>query len=242
MSNGIKYMKELKKSKDFDKLMVEAVQGGFAVFAWTSTGGVVEKCALKLKAYRKDYNEMELELVAGEENKLGKVITGNRILNIYIPEVSVSFSAPLKVITAEKKIKLVIPEEYTFYDRRKHERIQTKKTCYVSFELNKQLIRRPIFDFSIGGISFILPKSEKLIISKGKQFSLFVLEVNGKKIKVKAECVNSFTVDPYKHENMPYGGYKVAFRFTEISAEDRAFLMDFISTEAISQQVTKKAN
>lgn len=236
------YMKELKRSKDFDRMMVEAVQGGFTFFAWTSVGGVVEKCGMKIKAFRKDYNEIELELCTGEEEKLARVVSGNRILNFYVPEISVSFSSELKTVTAEKKVKLFIPSDYSFYDRRKHERIQPTKTCYVTFEHNKQMIRKPIYDFSIGGIAFILPKSDKLVISKGKQFTTFILEIAFKKIKVKAECVNSFTIDPFKHENLPYGGYKVAFRFTEIAKEDRAFFMDFLTTEMLAQQTQKKAN
>lgn len=235
-------MKDLKRSKDFDRLMVEAVQGGYSFFAWNSVGGVVEKCGLKIKAYRKDYNEIELEMIPGEEEKLGKVISGNRILNIYVPEISVSFSSELKTVSADKKVKLYIPSDFSFYERRKHERVQPAKTCYVSFELNKQMVRKPIYDFSLGGIAFILPKSDKMIVSKGKTFDTFVIEIAFKKIKVKAVCVNSFTIDRFKHENLPYGGYKVAFRFTEISPEDRKFLMDFVTTEMIAQQVKKKAN
>lgn len=235
-------MKEIKKSKDFDRMMVEAVQGGYSFFAWNSVGGVVEKCEFRIKAFRRDYNEIELELVPGEEEKLGKVVSGNRILNIYVPEVSVSFSSELKTVSAEKKVKLYIPSDFSFYERRKHERIQPAKTCFVSFEHNKQMIRKAVFDFSMGGIAFILPKSDKIIISKGKQFTTFIIEVQLKKIKVKAECVNSFTINPFKHENLPYGGYKVAFRFTEITPEDRKFLMEFITTEKLMQQTQKKAN
>jgi len=235
-------MKDTKRSKDFERLMVEAVQGGYAFFAWNSVAGVVEKCGLKIKAYRKDYNEIELELAPGEEEKLGKVVSGNRILNIYVPEISVSFSSELKTITSDKKVKLYIPSDFTFYERRKHERVQPAKTCYVSFELNKHMVKKAVYDFSLGGLAFILPKSDKMIISKGKEFDTFVLEIALRKIKVKAVCVNSFTIDRFKHENLPYGGYKVAFRFTEISQEDRKFLMEFITTEMLVQQAQKKAN
>ncbi len=84
-------MKEQKRSKDFDRMIIEAVQGHYSFFAWQSIGGVVEKCELKIKAYRKDYNEIELEACPGEEDRLGLVISGNRVLNIYVPESSISF-------------------------------------------------------------------------------------------------------------------------------------------------------
>ncbi|MDD4976845.1 MAG: PilZ domain-containing protein [Bacteriovorax sp.] len=235
-------MKEQKRNKSFDRMIVEAVQENMSFFAWQSIGGVVEKCELKIKAYRKDYNEIVLELCMDQEAKLARVISGNRILNIYVPELSVSFSSELKSVTEDKKVKLYPPEDYSFYERRKHERIQPLKACYVSFEHNKMMIKKSIYDFSLGGIAVILPKSDKVIITKGKIFTVFVLDIGLRKIKVKAECVNSFSIDRFKFENLPYGGFKLAFRFTEISKDDKAFLAEFLTHEMLLQLVQKKAN
>lgn len=235
-------MNEQKRSKDFDRMIIEAVQENVSFFAWQSIGGTIEKCKLKIKAYRKDYNEIELELCAGQEEKLAKVISGNRILNVYVPELSVSFSSELKSVSADKKIKLYPPSEYSFYERRKHERVQPSKTCFVSFEHNKQNIRKSIYDFSLGGIAIILPKSDKVVISKGKTYAVFTLDIGLRKMKVKAECVNSFNIDRFKFDNLPYGGFKIAFRFTDISKEDKAFLAEFVTHEMLMQQVQKKAN
>jgi c-di-GMP-binding flagellar brake protein YcgR len=231
-----------KRSKDFDRMIVEAVQGNYSFFAWQSVGGIVEKCELKIKAFRKDYNEIELELCAGEEESLARVISGNRILNVYVPEMSVSFSSELKSVSPEKKVKLFIPSDFSFYERRKHERIQPAKTCYVSFEHNKQVIKKTIFDISMGGIAVVLPKSDKVNLSK-KDFSMsLVLDVGAKKIKVKAECVSSITIDRFKFDYLPYGGFKLAFRFSEIAKADRDFLIQFITHEKLMQEVQKKAN
>lgn len=235
-------MKEQKRSKDFDRMIIEAVQENVSFFAWQSIGGVVEKCELKIKAFRKDYNEIELELCEGQEEKLAKVVSGNRVLNIYVPELSVSFSSELKTITVDKKVKLYPPADYAFYERRKHERVMPTKACYVNFEHNKQMYRKAIYDFSLGGIAIILPKSDKIIITKGKVFGVFTLEIGLRKMKVKAECINSFSIDRFKFENLPYGGYKLAFRFMEISKEDKAYLMDYVTNEMLVRQVEKKAN
>ena len=234
-------MKEQKVGKDFDRMIVEAVQGKFSFFAWQALGGVVEKCELKVKAYRKDYNEIELEVHPDHYEVLNKVISGNRILNIYVPESSVSFTAELKSVSADKKIKIYLPKDYSFYERRKHERLQPTKTCYVSFENNKALMKKSIFDISIGGIAIILPKSDKVIISKGKEFPLMILDILGKRLKVKAECVNAVTIDRFKLDSLPYGGYKIAFRFTEMSKEDKDFLVEFVASQALFQHI-KRAN
>lgn len=235
-------MKEQRRGRDFDRMIVEAVQGNYSFFAWQSLGGVVEKCELKVKAYRKDYNEIELEVKLDQHEALAKVVSGNRMINVYVPELSVSFSTELKSVSADKKVKLFPPQEYSFYERRKHERLQPIKTCYVSFELGKMPMKKSIFDISIGGFAIILPKSDKVIVTKGKEFPLMNLDIAGRRIKVKAECVNAITIDRFKLDSLPYGGYKIAFRFTAISKEDRDYLIEFVTHQMLLQQQVKKAN
>lgn len=234
-------MKEQKRGREFERMLAEAVQDKMSFFAWQSLGGVVEKCELKILAFRRDYSEIELIAKDESEEALQRVISGNRMINIYVPDLSVSFSAGLKMIGTDRKIKIHLPTEYSFYERRKHERVQPLKTCYASFELNKNLFKKSMFDLSIGGVAIILPKSDKVIIAKGKEFPLVILDIDGRKIKVKAECVAAVTIDRYKLDSLPYGGYKIAFRFTQISKEDREFLVEFVTHQVLLQNV-KKAN
>lgn len=235
-------MKEQKRGRDFDKMVFEAIQHDYSFFAWESLGGVVEKCEFKVKAFRTDYNEIELEVRSDDPNAISRVISGDRIVNIYVPELSVSFSTELKSVTGGKILKLFPPKEYSFYERRKHERLQPSKTCYVSFELNKVPMKKSIFDLSIGGFAIILPSSDKVLVTQGKDFPLMVLELPGKKLKVRAECVNAIVIDRFKLDTLPYGGYKIAFRFTGISKEDKNSLVEFITTQRLLQAQTKKAN
>ncbi len=236
-------MKEQKVSKDFDRMIVEAVRENYTFFAWQSIGGVVEKCELKIKAYRKDYNEIELELREGQEDKLAKIISGSRILNIYVPELSVSFCSELKSAAAmdNKRIKLCPPTEFLFYERRKHERVQPSKVCFVSFEHNKQMVKKPIYDFSLGGIAILLPKAERINVEKNKVFKDFIVEIGMRKMKVEAECVSTLVIDRFKLENLPYGGNKLAFRFLTISAEDKDYILEFVTHEKLMQEARKKA-
>ena len=235
-------MKEVTRSKDIERMMVEAVQGNFSFFAWQSIAGNIEKCELKIKAYRKDYNEIELELRNSSEDSLARVISGNRVLNVYVPELSVTFTAELKAVTADKKVKIYPPKEFTFFERRKHERLNPMKTCYINFEHNRSMIKKSIYDLSIGGLAIILSKSDKIVIPKGKEFPFIIVELGVRKIKVKAECVNSFTLDRYKVDNLPYGGFKIAFRFVDMAPEDREFLTEFVTHQLLMQNHLKKAN
>jgi len=234
-------MNEQKRSRDFDKMIVEAIQNNFSFFAWQSVAGNVEKCELVVKAYRKEYNEIELELKNPEDN-MAKIISGTRVINIYVPELAVSFTSELKSVTADKRLKLYPPKEFNFFERRKHERLNPIKTCYVVFEHNRNQIKKAIYDISLGGIAIILSKSDKLVIPKGKEFPLITLEIGLRKLKIKAECVNSFTIDRFKLDNLPYGGYKIAFRFKDMSKEDREYLTEFVTHQSLIQNHLKKAN
>jgi c-di-GMP-binding flagellar brake protein YcgR len=235
-------MKEQKTGLNFNRMIVEAVQENYSFFAWQSLGGVIEKCELKIKAYRKDYNEIELEARPDQEEALSKVISGNRMVNVYVPDISVSFTAELKSVSADKKIKLHIPKDYSFYERRKHERLEPTKTCYVNIELQKAIMKKSIFDISLGGFAIILPKSDKMIVPKGKEFLDVTMDVLGRRIKVKAECTSTVTIDRFKLESLPYGGFKIAFRFVEMSKEDKDFLKEFVTHQMLILQQSKKAN
>ena len=235
-------MKESKRSKDFDRMIIEAIREKFSFFAWQSIAGIIEKCELKVKAYRKDFKEIELELLPDQDGQLSKVISGNKLLNVYVPGLSVSFTSELKSISEDKKIKIYSPKEFTFFERRKHERVIPAKTCFVSFEHNGRIVRKSIYDFSMGGIAIVLPRSDKILVKKNKESRACVLEIGLKKIKIKAECVNSSVVDRFKVENLPYGGFKIAFRFIEMAKDDKAYFVEFIIHELLSKQIHKKAN
>jgi c-di-GMP-binding flagellar brake protein YcgR len=103
-------------------------------------------------------------------------------------------------------------------------------------------MKKSVYDISIGGLAIILPKSDKVNIVKGKMFPLLILEIPGKKMKLKAECVNTVTIDRYKLDDLPYGGYKIAFRFAEMSAEDRALMTEYVTHQMLLSLHHKKAN
>ena len=234
-------MKEQKIGREFERMLTDAVQDRTSFYAWQSLGGIVEKCEFTIHAFRKDLNEIELVAKDNNEEALSKIISGDRILNFYVPELSVSFSAGLKTITSDKKIRIHLPQAYSFYERRKHERVQPLKSCYANFEIGKNVFKKSLFDISIGGVAIILPKSEKINIEKGKVFSIIIPDMTGNRIYVRAECVSAITIDRYKLDSLPYGGYKIAFRFTEISVSDRSLLIEFV-TDQILIQHARKAN
>lgn len=227
-------------TKDIEKILVESVQNAHSVFMWKSLNGVIEKCELKLRAIRKEYGEVELEIIEKETKKLSDMMSGNREFNFYIPDSSVSFTTSLKNTIDEKKFKVRIPSECSFYERRKHERVQLQK-AFISFEHNKVMNKKSLFDVSIGGFAFVLPKTEKMNLKKGMSFDKCVLEIGLRKMKVSIECTSAQTIDRFKLDSLPYGGFKIAFRFTSISKEDKDFLAEQITMKILQSKELKGA-
>jgi c-di-GMP-binding flagellar brake protein YcgR len=104
------------------------------------------------------------------------------------------------------------------------------------------MFKRAIFDISHGGVAIILPKSEKVSVSKGKEYPVILLEVDNRKMKLKAECTHSCSIDRFKMDSLPYGGYKISFRFKEMTKEDKTFLSEYIINELLLQNLIKTAN
>ncbi len=226
-----------RKEKSVEKVLIEIIQEGNSVFAWKSVEGVIKKTEFKIKAFRKEYNELELWKVETGAS-LSEILNSNREMNFYVPESSVSFSANLKLVLDEQKIKIIPPEELSYYERRKHERVELEKS-FAIMELNKVQYKKAIFDLSLGGFALLLPKMERLPVKKGSEISSCSIEINSRKIKLKIECVSTTTIDRFRHEHLPYGGYKIAFRFIEISKEDKAFLLDLITMKVIQKKELK---
>lgn len=230
-----------KKGKDFDRMFIEAVQGNISFFAWSSVNNVIEKCELKIKAYRKEMNEFELEIKDGQQDKLPRVVPSNKMLNFYVPGISVSFTSELKEMNMNGRLKLVLPLEYTFFERRLHERVQPDKSCFVSYEYKKTFIKRSVYDISIGGVAIILPRTYIMSRNIDKdEIGTITLEIGARKFPVEVECVSSIIIDRYKLDHLPYGGFKVSFRFKKMSKEDKEFLTEYVTHQVLIQAQPKK--
>lgn len=226
--------------KNVDRILVEVTQNNWSVFAWKSVNGVVNKCELKIKAFRKEYNEIEFEVVNKENESISDVVTGLREVNFYVPESSVSFTAVFKKTIDEFKFKVTVPTMCEYFERRKHERVKSNNS-FVIFEVNKMSYKKPMYDVSLGGFAFIIPRADKIVVKKGTVVEKCILEINNKKIPIKAECVAAVVIDRFKFDYLPYGGVKIAFRFTAISKEDKIFLAEYITTQSILNKRLKGA-
>ncbi len=234
-------MKVEKVNRDFDKKIVEAITKKFPVVAWNSINSVIYKTQLTLKAYRKDYSELEFNVPEESIEEFSKLLEGGDKFRVYLPDLSIAFSLVVKQYSDPKMIKVFIPESFTFHERRNHERVKPDRLCYAYINFKNATPRVNIFDVSLGGFSVVYPKSLKVDIKEEEIYSNISLDIYGHKITGKFECVNTVSLDPHKVEALPYGGFKVAFRFVEIQSRDLDYLREFISTKIIQASSFKKA-
>ena len=234
-------MKVEKVNRDFDKKIVEAITQKFQVVAWNSINSVIYKTQLTLKAYRKDYGELEFNIPEERAEEFSKLLEGGDKFRVYLPDLSIAFSLVIKQYSSEKAVKTFLPENFTFHERRNHERVKPDHLCYAYINFKNGTPRVNIFDVSLGGFSVVYPKSLKVDIKEEHLYSNISLDIYGHKITGKFQCVNTVSLDPHKVEALPYGGFKVAFQFVEIAQRDLDYLREFISNKIIQSANFKKA-
>ena len=76
--------------------------------------------------------------------------------------------------------------------------------------------------------------ADRLMVQKGKKIDNATMEIGQKKIPVQLECTDAVKLDRFKHENFPYGGVKLSFRFIAMTEEDKSFITTYIANAAIS--------
>ena len=234
-------MKVEKVNRDFDKKIVEAITQKFQVVAWNSINSVIYKTQLTLKAYRKDYGELEFNIPEERAEEFSKLLEGGDKFRVYLPDLSIAFSLVIKQYPSEKTVKTFLPDNFTFHERRNYERVKPDRLCYAYINFKNATPRVNIFDVSLGGFSVVYPKSLKVDIKEEHLYSNISLDIYGHKITGKFQCVNTVSLDPHKVEALPYGGFKVAFQFVEISQRDLDYLREFISNKIIQSANFKKA-
>lgn len=234
-------MKIEKVNRDFDKKIIEAITKKFPVVAWNSNNSVIHKTQLTLKAYRKDYGELEFNIPEEKQEEFVKLLDGGDKFRVYLPDLSIAFSLVVKQYSDIKVVKTFIPDNFTFHERRNFERVTPDRLCYAYINFKNAKPRVNIFDVSLGGFSVVYPKSLKVDIKEEQIYDNISIDIYGHKIVGKFQCVNTVSLDPHKVESLPYGGFKVAFKFVEISQRDLDYLRDFISTKIIQSSDFKKA-
>ena len=119
---------------------------------------------------------------------------------------------------------LLIPQDVDFQQNREYFRVEIALDCIYSYEMDDKFINlnTKTIDISASGITVLVPSLDA--VSKEAYLNI---SAAGKKIKTKVKYIRSEKME---------GGYKVSFRYKDISEHDR----DCISQICIQKQLADK--
>lgn len=119
---------------------------------------------------------------------------------------------------------LLIPQDVDFQQNREYFRVEIALDCIYSYEMDDKFINlnTKTIDISASGITVLVPSLDA--VSKEAYLNI---SAAGKKIKTKVKYIRSEKME---------GGYKVSFRYKDISEHDR----DYISQICIQKQLADK--
>ncbi len=116
---------------------------------------------------------------------------------------------------------VIPPASLEYQQNREYFRVELALDCIFSYRLNGEIIniQTQTADISASGVSLTLPQREI-----GNEIAWLSITANNRQVKTKVK---------YIRDEKTESGYKMSFRFTEISESDR----DFISQICIKKQL-----
>ena len=166
--------------------------------AWRIIGGKKVTVDVKIRVIRK----FRSELVMSPENSRSKAMlsdlaAGTDRLNFFLAEEMVLFQSRIKSKDRSGDITVEIPDLIAQIDRRKHLRLFVEEKQPVLLEFSKktnshlttvQTFKKPIFDLSAGGLSFVISKLESKFFRLGDKLQ---------KVKLAVESLRNHHLDEF---------------------------------------------
>ncbi len=217
------------------KSIEEAVTKKYDVVVWYLFHSYTIKGNAKIRMYHPGKSEILIEPQGGGSEVMEQVISGFGTVNVYIPLLSLVFSAPFKNLNERKALTLGMPDTYLYYDRRTRDRVFLEENYNVEFTVGKRECRKRLHDISPGGMSIIFSKSERFAIEPGTKIKNVKLTGDHKTIEVDVVIVNYLKLSPYMLEACPYGGAKVSFRFADLDESTSKVIRQIMNKQLKAQ-------
>ncbi len=208
------------------------------VYGWKIIVGKKVTVEVVFHIIRKFRNEIVIKAVGpqGRQN-LGNLAAGAQNLNFYLPDDLVLFQSEVKQIEANGNIRVTFPKMIAQVDRRKHLRLFVENGIKVNVGFTKenhgakkvkQQFKKPCFDISGGGLSFIVSRTEKAFFKEGDLIEKLKVELDNEQIMCHAKIINIFEVQPDQRNGLIYKGFKICLKLLDMPAESKKKLEEFV--------------
>ncbi len=214
------------------------------VYAWQLGDELLSKVELSLESYSLERNELTFACAEDQLSQLNMMITGLGKIHFYIAEQSLLFTSEIKKLNETGKLVVAFPsskQETQFFDRRSSQRFEIlAHAIFVTFQYNNKEFRKPCFDISRGGLSFIFSQNERVPFQDGEFLNDLNLCIGKNKLILSGKIVRILKLKPFMLEKIPYGGSRISLQFCNIHPDQEATLEKF--TSALEDLLKKKSS
>lgn len=208
------------------------------ILGWRIIAGKKVTSELYIRVIRKFRNEFVVRgMTEKQKNTLNNFVASSGVLNFYLAEDMVLFQSEVKHIDPNGDFVFSIPQMIAQIDRRKHMRLflsDEVRAKVVFFKENhghrvmRQQFNKDCFDLSAGGLSFFISRAESKFFDLNDSVEDIELYFDNTSVKLKADIVNIFDVEPDERNQLHYKAKKVCLRYRELNERTYKKINDFV--------------
>lgn len=208
------------------------------IMGWRIIAGKKVTAELFIRVIRKFRNEFVVRgMTEKQKNTLNNLVASSGVLNFYLAEDMVLFQSEVKHVDPNGDFVFSIPQMVAQIDRRKHMRLflsNEVKANVVFFKENhghkvmKQQFNKECFDLSAGGLSFFISRAESKFFELNDIIEKIEVHFENTMVRLKADVVNIFDVEPDERNQLHYRAKKVCLRYREADERSVKKINDFV--------------
>lgn len=218
-------------------LLQSAWQADFRIYMWHIVGNQQCEVELKFVVVNSPKKEIIFEYDPKDIKEVGKILAPKVDINFFAPQEMMLFRSMVKqVIPHENRIKIRYPANLSITERRVRPRylvVNRSPVMKLSFKLDKRMadgktFTKNCYDFSQGGLSFIINKSETSYFKVGDVLENSVIHIGTLACNAKLKIVTILPIEPSDINGLLYLSYKIGVQFLDKTDETVHKLTDIV--------------
>lgn len=208
------------------------------VLAWKIVAGEKITAEVQFLILRKSKNEVVIRgRNPNAKTVLGDLSVGAQNINFYLPKDSALFQTEVKQILSNGDVLVKIPNMIAQVERRNHMRLFLDAGLSVDVEFRKEghahgqskrIFKKPCFDISAGGMSFIATRSELSYFQKNDKIEAIKIALPKEEIVVSGIVTDLLEITPNEQNQLNYKGHKICLQFNNLKKRQLNLLESFV--------------
>ena len=227
-----------KNTEDILGVLNALKQSSKILKVWRVVAGKKVFAEVKVSIVRKTNENFVIKAINEANQKvLNQLNSGVTSMYFYLPENLVLFEAEYLRVNQLKNLEFRFPKMMAHVEKRKHVRLFNEEQAKLEIRFHKesagqfkkkQFFRKPCFDISGGGLSFIVSKTEMKFFKEEDYITSMELMIEGKVFVVSGQIVSMLELEPNNKNKLIYKGHKVCLSFDSVNIEVEKEINDFV--------------